>query len=348
MKNLRLTLFVLIIVMFISACGSPNQQNNENEIVEVDEIVFVIAPIFDPELIMAKMEAVGPMIVAEMATHGFNVSSVNIFVSTSFSAAAEAVSSGTAHIASMPATTFVEYESEGISLLLLGQRGELSVDSEDPRDWNTGEPVIRYADRLASYYRATIIAGPTPYGQVLQEKVRMGQALTWSDLEKANWCVSSNTTSAAGVIYPSLWLAHKFDKSIFDVNVTFSAPTNGDLILGLATEVCDVGGQFAYIRTEFQEKWITDYKRSKSIWEETSVIGISVPILNSVLAISTSTDEYSQRFYEALQKSILTISKTEVGIVAFGALNIGGFSNEQFELIEGTREAYEFVRSQNK
>ena len=53
-------------------------------------------------------------------------------------------------------------------------------------------------------------------GKALVAKVNAGEALTWDELNSANWSVMGSS-SPAGYIYPALWLQDRYQKGITDL-----------------------------------------------------------------------------------------------------------------------------------
>ena len=66
-------------------------------------------------------------------------------------------------------------------MILTATRDGLNKDSDNPADWNDGQPT-EGTDKQAVPYRALFIAGPSDKGQELADKVNSGEELTWDDL----------------------------------------------------------------------------------------------------------------------------------------------------------------------
>ena len=197
-----LSVFVLSMSMFVG-CGSSKATN--------DELVVYFVPSRNPEEIQSATAPLAEMLKNELSSLGFDFEKVRVEVGTSFEAVGEALASGTAQVGFIPGGTYVLYD-DGVDVALTATRFGLSHDSEYAADWNTAP--TENTDEKVTYYRSLIIAGPSKKGQELAAKVNNGEELTLEDIQSATWGVSSNTTSPAGYIYPSLLLQDNFGISI--------------------------------------------------------------------------------------------------------------------------------------
>ena len=207
MKKFLALLSVLVLSMsMLVGCGSKSASN--------DELVVYFVPSRDPAEILEATKPLSEMLKAELSKLGYDFEKVKIEVGTSFEAVGEALSSGTAQVGFIPGGTYVLYD-DGVDVALTATRFGLNHDSENPADWNTSP--TENTDKKVKYYRSLIIAGPSEKGQELAAKINNGEKLTLEDIQNATWGISSNTTSPAGYIYPSLWLKENFGISITDL-----------------------------------------------------------------------------------------------------------------------------------
>jgi len=127
------------------------------------------------------------------------------------------MSAGTIDIGWLPGGTYALY-SDDTEVILTATRNGLSNDSTDPATWNGDANATQKNGPQVTYYRSLIYATPSAYGKKLAEKVNNGEALTWEDLDGANWAVQK-TSSSAGYIYPTMWLMENYDgKKISDLS----------------------------------------------------------------------------------------------------------------------------------
>ena len=192
-----------------TAAATTESQTASAENVHLDALNVYFVPSRDPEEIVTATEPLSDLLKNELAGLGYDVDSVNISVGTTYEAVGEALSAGTADVGFIPGGTYVLYD-DGCDVILTATRDGLNKDSDNPADWNDGQPT-EASDKQAVSYRALFIAGPSEKGQELADKVNSGEELTWDDLNDATWAVMG-PTSASGYIYPSLWLNENMER----------------------------------------------------------------------------------------------------------------------------------------
>jgi len=329
---------VLCILFGVVGCQTIKEPD------KISELVFIGVPSMDPELILSKLEPMKELVKANMLDFGYDIGNVEFVVSTNNNAAGEALTSGSALIGFMGGSTFIDYESEGLEVLMMTLRGNMEVDSLDPKDWNTGAVIGRSKVDRVAYTRALIYAGPSSIGKELARKVMNDEDLTWTELNEANWCHSSSVNSGLGYVFPSLWLYDNYGKTLADLDHVLLMNNNGDYAINLALENCDVAVSYMTLRNDYQEKWTTEFKRSESVWDEVQVIGVSEKIPNGVIVISKNHPDYSDLMKNSLQSAFMSLTNTEEGIEAFGVYNIEGFQLSDKDDFEQLRRANEIVR----
>jgi len=337
MKIIKL-MTVFCIVCGISACTT------EKEVNKLSELVFIGVPSMDPELILNRLEPMKEEIKTRMLENGYDIETVDFVVSTNNNAAGEALSSGSTLMGFMGGSTFIDYESEGLEIIMTALRGNMEIDSLDPRDWNTGKSVNRSKSDKVPYTRALIYAGPSPKGEVLSNKILNNEILTWNDLNDVTWCHSSSVNSGLGYVFPSLWLYENYGKTLKDLKSVLLMNNNGDYAINLALENCDVAVSYVTLRNDYEEKWTSEFNRKESIWNEIQVIGVSAEIPNGVIVLSQNHPDYSEELRDVLVNVFMELTNTEAGIEAFGVYNIEGFQLGQSEDFETLRKANNLVR----
>jgi phosphonate transport system substrate-binding protein len=338
--NMRIIKLGLILFIIVSLVGCQSIEKAD----KIEELVFIGVPSMDPELILNRLEPMQELVKVTLLEYGYEVESVEFQVSTNNSAAAEALASGATLLGYMGGSTYIDYENEGLEIIMTSLRGNMEVDSIDPRDWNTGAMINRSKVDKVSYTRALIYAGPSPKGKELLTKVMSGEKLTWNELSEANWCHSSSVNSGLGYVFPSLWLYDNYGKTLADLDNVLLMNNNGDYAINLALENCDVAVSYVTLRNDYQEKWNTEFNRSESIWDEVGVIGVTDKIMNGIIVMSKNHKDYTEELKIAISAAFLEVTNSESGIEAFGVYNIEGFIEGQSEDFETLRKAYELVK----
>ncbi|MGX7139904.1 phosphate/phosphite/phosphonate ABC transporter substrate-binding protein [Facklamia languida] len=317
---------------------------NAQEPVEIDTLKVAFVPSRDPEEIITTTEPLKQLLIDELAKEGFNVKNVEITVGTSYEAVGEGMAAGTIDVGLIPGGTYVLFEDD-VDVILTSTRQGLSKDSENPADWNDGQPTELVEDQV-SYYKGLIIAGPSEKGQELADKVNNGEELTWEDLDSAKWSVMSSSSSS-GYIYPSIWLGSKFDgKQISDLSNVVQADSYPSSIARLASEQVDVVVGFADLRRDNEEAWTADMGREASIWEETNVIGVTPNVYNDTVSVSKTSETMTDELKTALQNAFINIAETEEGKEVIAIYSHEGYKPAKAEDYETEREAQKILREQ--
>ena len=284
MKRFLALLSVLVLSMsMLVGCGSKTADN--------DELVVYFVPSRDPAEIQKATKPLAEMLKAELSKLGYDFEKVRIEVGTSFEAVGEALSSGTAQVGFIPGGTYVLYD-DGVDVALTATRFGLNHDSENPADWNTAP--TENTNNKVKYYRSLVIAGPSEKGQKLAAKINNGEKLTLDDIQGATWGVSSNTTSPAGYIYPSLWLQENFGISITDLKSKVALDNYATSLSQLASGQIDVMVTYADARLDYVDQWNSNFGRTASIWDETNVIGVTDGIYNDTISVTKDASMTSE------------------------------------------------------
>lgn len=329
---------ILSIIIGLSGCASAKEPN------KIEELVFIGVPSMDPELILNRLEPMREEIKSRLLEYNYEIGNVEFVVSTNNNAAGEALTSGSALMGFMGGSTFIDYESEGLEIIMTALRGNMEVDSLDPNDWNTGKIINRSKTDKVSYTRTLIYAGPSSKGKILADKVFNNEILTWSELDDVTWCHSSSVNSGLGYIFPSLWLYERYGKTLKDLSHVILMNNNGDYAINLALENCDVAVSYVTLRNDYESKWNSEFKRVGSIWDEIRVIGVGAEIPNGVIVLSKTHPDYTEELAEIIRTVFMELTNTEAGIEAFGVYNIEGFQVGISSDFDGLRKANELVR----
>lgn len=329
-----LSVVVLTMAMFVG-CGSKETAANE-------ELVVYFVPSRNPEEIEKATAPLADMLKKELADQGFNFEKITVQVGNSFEAVGEALAAGTAQVGFIPGGTYVLY-SDDVDVALTATRDGLSHDSDNPADWNKAP--TEATDELVTYYRSLVIAGPSEKGQELAAKINNGEALTKEDIESATWGISSNTTSPAGYIYPSLWLKDNFGISITDLPKKVALDNYATALSQLASGQIDVMVTYADARRDYEEQWNTTFGRTGSIWDETNVIGVTEGIYNDTISVTKNKDVMSDELKSAIQQAFINIGNTPEGQEIISIYSHKGYEIGNDANYDAEREAQELIKS---
>lgn len=307
-----------------------------------DELVVYFVPSRDPKEIQTATEPLADMLKNELTKEGFEFKNIRIEVGTSFEAVGEALTAGTAHVGFIPGGTYVLYE-DGADVALTATRFGLSHDSDNPADWNTAP--TENTDEKVTYYRSLVIAGPSEKGKALADKINNGEKLTAEDVKGVTWGVSSNTTSPAGYIYPSLWLQENFGLSITDLPNKVALDNYATSLTQLASGQIDVMVTYADARLDYADKWTTEMGRTASIWDETNVIGVTAPIYNDTISVTKNSDIMTEELTKALQNAFINIANTEEGQEVISIYSHKGYEVGDSKNYEDEKKAQELIKS---
>lgn len=336
MKKAFLALTLLLSVFVLAACGG-------NSLADQTLNVYFV-PSRPADEILEVTEPLSQLLKDELAELGFEVGGVEILVSSTYEAAGEALIAGTGDIAFLPGGTYVAYkdlDGSPIEVLLAATRAGLNKDSEDAAAWNDGEPTEGDSNAQVAYYKGLMIAGPSPAGQAVSEKVNSGAELVWDDVKDLNWCVRS-ATSSSGYIYPAVWLLDTFGKTFDDVEGSVTTTGGyGDSAASLATGTCDVATFYADARRDYADEWEGEYGRSASIWEETNVMGVTSNIMNDTISVSTLNMD--QDLIDAIQQAFLNIAQTQAGQDVMSVYSHEGYTQVSDSDYDAARTAAEIA-----
>lgn len=329
-----LSVVVLTMAMFVG-CGSKETAANE-------ELVVYFVPSRNPEEIEKATAPLADMLKKELADQGFNFEKITVQVGNSFEAVGEALAAGTAQVGFIPGGTYVLY-SDDVDVALTATRDGLSHDSDNPADWNKAP--TEATDELVTYYRSLVIAGPSEKGQELAAKINNGEALTKEDIESATWGISSNTTSPAGYIYPSLWLKDNFGISLTELPKKVALDNYATALSQLASGQIDVMVTYADARRDYEEQWNTTFGRKGSIWDETNVIGVTKGIYNDTISVTKNKDVMSDELKSAIQQAFINIGDTPEGQEIISIYSHKGYEIGNDANYDAEREAQELIKS---
>ena len=342
-RTLTLVLMALVAVSLFAG-GSSESASQDGNVIEELRIMYV--PSREPEEIITATEPLKELLTQELAAQGYTVENIDISVGTNYEAVGVALTAGSADVSvGMPANTYLLYD-KGCDVILTATRDGLSVDSDNPRDWNQNEPITASTEQAVGY-RALLIAGPSAKGQELAAKVNAGEDLTWEDLDSANWAVMSSTSSA-GYVYPTMWLMERYDnKTIADLTHTVQVDSYPSAFARLASGQVDIVCCFADARRDYEDDWNDSFGMQNSIWEDTDLIGVTPMIYNDTVCVSKNSPIMTDEFVAALQQAFMNLNKTEEGKGVIAIYSHTGYLPATSSDYDNERVAQEIMKSLN-
>ncbi|MGN1189064.1 MAG: phosphate/phosphite/phosphonate ABC transporter substrate-binding protein [Candidatus Ornithospirochaeta sp.] len=318
---MKKTIVFLVIVSLVASLFAQGAAESATDSKKVDTLSITFVPSRDTDDIVVATKPLEGLLKDQLAKEGWTVDNVKILVGTSYETAGEALDAGTSDLAFIPAGTYVQYE-DGAEVILTALRKGKSVNSNDPIEWNSNEPITN-SDELVVGYRSLIYSGITEKGKALAAKVNNGEELTWEELNACSWGVAS-TTSSAGYIYPSIWLNERYGKTVADLDHAVQAGYAA-AFAGLASGMYDVIVCYADGRQDYESKWMSEWGRPNTIWEDMDVIGVTDFIMNDTISASKASDKMTPEFISALQNAFIEIAKTEEGKKVISIYNHEGY-----------------------
>ena len=347
-KLLTLALALMLCVMSVAAMADA---------VKMDKLTFQFVPSKDADVIITGTKNLPELVKAEMAKLGYDIGEVEISVGTSYEATGEAMCAGAIDVGWLPGGTYAIYsQAKEVDVILTATRAGLSNDSTDPTTWNGEANKTLKNGPQVTYYRSLIYATPSAYGKELAAKVNAGEALTWEDLDKANWAVLKNSSSA-GYIYPTLWLMDNYDgKKLTDLSNVVTLSGYGEAFAQAAAEAVDVIVCYADGRNDYEAAWTiaTDSAdetgkagmgREVSIWDELNVIGVTPGIYNDTVAVTKAKEDiYNPEFIAAMQNALINVINTPEGAEIFSVYSHTGYAVAQDSDYDAARAALKAVQ----
>ena len=339
-KLLSLVLALALCLVAFGAVAEP---------VTMDKLTLQFVPSKDADVIITGTKNLPQLLQAELLKQGYDVKDIEISVGVSYEATGEAMAAGTIDIGWLPGGTYALFSDE-VDVILTATRAGLSNDSTDPTTWNGEANKTLKNGPQVTYYRSLIYATPSTYGKELAAKVNAGEALTWEDLDKANWAVLKNSSSA-GYIYPTLWLMDNYDgKKLTDLSNVVTLSGYGEAFAQAAAEAVDIIVCYADGRNDYEAAWTipTDSAdetgkagmgREDSIWNELNVIGVTDGIYNDTVAISKESPYYTPEIVAALQDCFINIINTPEGQEIFSVYSHTGYAKAVDSDYDGARAA---------
>lgn len=323
---------------------SENKNDKKDESTasqKIDKLTVQFVPSREPEEIITATEPLKDMLKEELSKEGYDVADVDISVGTSFEATGEAMSAGTVDIGFIPGGTYVTYD-DGVEAILTATRNGLSIESDNPKEWNDKAPTEKVEDQV-TFYRGLILAGPSEKGKELAAKVNNGEELTWEDLNSANWAIMG-PTSPAGYLYPSLWLKNNYDHTITDLSNAVQADSYPSSFARLATGQLDVLVTYADARLDFVDKWKSEFGGKDDIFKDVQVIGVTDKMMNDTISVSETSEKMTPELIAALQDAFINIGNTEEGKEVISIYTHNGYEKANPSDYDSEREVQKMAR----
>lgn len=152
------------------------------------------------------------------------------------------------------------------------------------------------------------------------------------------------SSSSAGYIYPYLWLQKNYQKGLTDLPSVVQADSYPSSVARLASGQVDVMVGFSDVRMDNAEKWQKEFGRTKSIWDETNVIGASDKIYNDTISVSKNSEIMTDDFKKALQDSFIEIGESKEGKDIIAIYSHEGYKVADDKNYDGEREAQKLLK----
>lgn len=343
-KGIILLVLSLTLILVVGCSDDKDKEpvvDSETGNTKIEKLVVGFVPSREPDEIVTATEPLKAMLTTELEKSGYDVEEVEITVGTNYEAIGEGLSAGTIDVALIPGGTYVLYD-DSAEVILTATRDGLSNDSDEPKDWNENKPTEASTDQATSY-RSIIIAGPSEKGRALAAKVNNGEELNWEELNEATWSVMSSS-SPAGYIYPALWLDENYDKTITDLENAVISDSYGSAFARLASGQVDIVLTYADGRRDFEEKWNSEYGQTASIWDETDLIGVTPPVYNDTVSVSTTSDKMDDKLKTAVQEAFINIGETEEGKEVIAIYSHNGYQKANDSDYDNERKAQELIK----
>lgn len=341
MKKLASVLALFLVgSMLTSGCGGGEKAQTKGK--SIKELKIAVAPYKDAKTVQTKIAPLGDLLKKKMQEKGYNIDKVSVNVGTSYKAVGEALSSGSADAGFISGGTYVLYDKE-IDVLLTALRQTIDKTSDDLKIWNNGQPE-KFTKNLTTYYRSCFLVGPSAKGKALLAKVQKGEQPTWEELNALTWSVMG-PSSASGYMYPSLWLQKHYGKQITDLAHVVQADSYTTSLARLASGQADILVAYSHIRANLAEDWQKKFGRTKNIWEETGVIGITDKIYNDTVSVSKASKLMDdEKFRKAFGEALIEISKTPEGAKVLKSLGHWGYDWTESKNYDSEREVIKMLK----
>jgi phosphonate transport system substrate-binding protein len=294
----------------LTACGGTPLKTNLS--------VFFV-PSRDNATLVRGITFLPAVLKAELAELGYDFETVGAFVGTSYEAVGEALDAGTADIGLIPGGTYAVYaDGENMDVALTATRAGLNKDSDNPKDWNNGQPTLGDSNAQVTYYRSIGVAGTSAKGRELAAKINAGNQITWADLQTVKVGVQS-ATSSAGRVYPTLEFMELYDKKLSDLPTAnvIQVSGYGGAAAALASGQVDIAFGYADFRRDYATQWTGDYGRTQSIWAETDVVFVTDGIYNDTVTVSKRTVD--DALQAAIEKAFINLVKDATPLVGISS-----------------------------
>lgn len=336
-KGTAVLLGMALTVGMLTGCQSKKTSvKTEDGTTKIQELKIAFSPYQDADSITTLTKPLEDLLKSKLKSRGYDVEKVNMTVGTSYEAVGESLSSGSADVGFISGATYVLYE-DSAEVLLTALRHATNKDFENAKDWNDGK-VEQELDTESTYYRSIFLAGPSKKGQELIKKVKEGKALTWDDLNSANWAVMS-PASASGYIYPSMYLKEHYGHTINDLTNKVQSDSYSTSLARLASGQADIMVSYGHIRIKNAPKWQKELGGTEAIEKQTGIIAVTDKIFNDTVSVSKSSKIMDDGLKKALKESLIEIGSTKEGKEIISVFSMTGFKEANAADYDGERKA---------
>ncbi len=308
-KLKKMVLGLVGICCVLSGCtfqtNSPSQEQQHIEL-----LTIALPPSGETQHLMETIHPLQELLQSGLEKQGWSVGKILISSGSSYEAVGDALENGTADLGFIPKMMYVDYQKE-CTPLLQALRYKLSKDFSVPEKWNDKKSPNTTSE-TTSTYRGLILAGPSPKGIELAEKIANGEEISFEELSQAKWSVLQQS-SPAGKVYPELWLCEKYQKGLEDLPYLVEVDSYEKAFSRLANQRADIICVYADARKDFAYHWNAVFRMEQSIWQDTAVIGVTNVIENEILACTNHSEKMTPALQEAIQTAFLEVIQTPQG-----------------------------------
>lgn len=341
--NFRKTALALLSLVMITGCSQQKTEKDPERPDDLNELRVLLLPAAAADTVLPEAEEIADIMEEEMLKNGCQIGDVTFHVSESYEDAAESLAAGKAHLAFLPAGTYVQYPDQ-MQVILTAQTPGLSNDSADPADWNGEDYKTMRTGTPVTHQKTLIFAGPSAYGKQLVQKVNNGEALTWEDLTGARWA-AGNPASASAYIYPELYLKQNYDGRTLTDLINLEHLSITESFRKAAEDEIDVFVCYADGRMDYETEWNEEWGREDTIWNECKVLAVAPDIINDAATITLVNDLVkSEPFVKALQDALIHTAGTKEGKEFFSLYAYDGFQKASDSDYDTAREALAAAR----
>lgn len=335
----------------VSSSSVPQYKDPESLIVQ-----FVPSVSIDTAT-LTRLKGLEDILTEELKNQGFS-SKVKISIGTTNASVVEAMDSGQVHVGFLTgqqyAFTTLTYPGK-VEVLLTSVRNAYTIQVDANNNEITNKEALITATRAADYApinHPTVKVTSYPAMLLVRtEDFNSGRIKTIKDLA-GKTVATQNNTSGSGYLYP-LFSMNAAGLKFVETGTPNAAigevlrkQVSGHQASVIALLNNEVDAVWTFLDARFRPNATIDAwanaNPTKNIFQETTVIDLSTPILNDTISAVTSL---SPGLKDAIRQAFINAIKTEKGADALKIYNHTGYKITKDSDYDGERAFYKFVQS---